>query len=121
MPQPKKKMGRPQIQIDKKEFEKLCALQCTQLEMCSWFDVDENTINAWCKREYGKTFSEVFAAKRGKGKVALRRIQYQLAEKNPSMAIFLGKQYLGQSDNPQAEEAQAKTIDALIEAVKNID
>lgn len=113
--------GRPKAQIDKKEFEKLCALQCTQLEMCSWFDVDENTMNAWCKREYEMNFSEVFSLKRGKGKVALRRIQYQLAEKNPSMAIFLGKQYLGQSDNPQAEEAQAKTIDALIEAVKNID
>ena len=113
--------GRPKAQIDKKEFEKLCALQCTQLEMCSWFDVDENTMNAWCKREYEMNFSEVFSLKRGKGKVALRRIQYQLAEKNPSMAIFLGKQYLGQSDNPQAEGAQAKTIDALIEAVKNID
>ena len=113
--------GRPRAQIDKKEFEKLCALQCTQLEMCAWFDVDENTMNAWCKREYEMSFSEVFAIKKGKGKIALRRIQYQLAEKNPSMAIFLGKQYLGQSDNPQAEEAQTKTIDALIEAVKNID
>lgn len=113
--------GRPKAQIDKKEFEKLCALQCTMLEFCSWFDVDDKTLTAWCKREYDMNFSEVFALKRGKGKVALRRIQYQLAEKNPSMAIFLGKQYLGQSDNPQAEEAQAKTIDALIEAVKNID
>jgi hypothetical protein len=37
------------------------------------------------------------------------------------MAIWLGKQYLNQSDNAQAEEASAKTIDALIEAVKNID
>ena len=113
--------GRPKTQIDKKEFEKLCALQCTQLEMCSWFDVDENTLNAWCKREYEMNFSEVFALKRGIGKISLRRTQWQLAEKNPSMAIFLGKQYLNQSDNPQGEEATQKTIDALLEAVKNID
>lgn len=115
-------MGRPQIKIDKIEFEKLCELQCTQIEFCSWFDCTEDTLNSWCKREYnGMTFSEVFAIKRGKGKIALRRIQYQLAEKNPSMAIFLGKQYLGQSDNPQGEETAHKTITDLIEAVKNID
>lgn len=114
--------GRPQIQINKKEFEKLCALQCTQLEFCSWFNCTEDTLNAWCKREYeGMNFSEVFAIKRGMGKISLRRTQWQLAEKNPSMAIFLGKQYLNQSDNPQAEEATQKTIDALLEAVKNID
>lgn len=112
--------GRPKAQIDKKEFEKLCALQCTQLEICAWFNVDENTLNTWCKREYEKNFSEVFKIKRGMGKISLRRTQWQLAEKNPSMAIFLGKQYLGQSDNPQGEEATQKTIDALLEAVKNI-
>lgn len=32
------------------------------------------------------------------GKVALRRKQYRLADKHPNMAIFLGKQYLGQQD-----------------------
>lgn len=112
--------GRPKAQIDKKEFEKLCALQCTMLEFCSWFDVDDKTLSAWCKEEYGMNFSEVFSLKRGMGKISLRRTQWQLAEKNPSMAIFLGKQYLGQSDNPQGEEATQKTIDALLEAVKNI-
>lgn len=39
-----------------------------------------------------------FAQKRGAGKISLRRSQWRLAEKNASMAIWLGKQYLGQRD-----------------------
>lgn len=45
------------------------------------------------------TFSDTFAEKRKTGKISLRRMQWRLAEKNATMAIFLGKQYLGQRDN----------------------
>lgn len=90
--------GRPRKEIDKTEFEKLCALQCTYTEICAWFDVTDKTLNTWCHREYGKSFSEIFAVKREKGKTSLRRYQFQLAQKNASMAIFLGKNYLGQTD-----------------------
>ena len=84
--------------IDKKQFENLCGLQCTLLEICDFFDVEDDTLNSWCKKTYGTTFSEVFKIKRGKGQISLRRTQWKLAEKNPTMAIFLGKHYLGQTD-----------------------
>jgi len=43
---------------------------------------------------------------RAKGKMRLRQLQWQAAEKgNTSMLIFLGKQMLGQMDNPEASEA----------------
>ena len=93
------KMGRPRKQIDKTEFEKLCFLQCTQNEFCSWFEISEDTLNRWCKENYdGKTFAEVFRIKRENGIISLRRTQFQLAEKSPAMAIFLGKNLLGQTD-----------------------
>ena len=44
------------------------------------------------------TFSDAFNTTSEIGKSSLRRIQFRLAEKNASMAIFLGKQYLGQKD-----------------------
>ena len=91
-------MGRPRKEIDQKQFENLCGLQCTLEEICGWFGVTDKTLNSWCKREYKKNFSEVFAQKRGLGKISLRRNQWRLAEKNASMAIWLGKQYLGQKD-----------------------
>ena len=91
-------MARPRKEIDKKPFENLCGLQCTLEEICGWFGVSDKTLNGWCKRTYKASFSEVFRQKRGKGMIAVRRAQWRLAEKNATMAIWLGKQYLGQRD-----------------------
>lgn len=92
-------MARPRKEIDQKNFESLCGLQCTKEEICGFFDVTDKTLENWCKRTYKAGFSEVFRQKRGKGKISLRRNQFRLAEKNANMAIWLGKQYLGQKDN----------------------
>jgi hypothetical protein len=92
------KGGRPKKQIDQKEFEKLCFLQCTKQEFCSWFDTTDKTLERWCKETYGMGFSEIFRIKRENGIISLRRTQFQLAEKSPAMAIFLGKNLLGQTD-----------------------
>lgn len=90
--------GRPLKPINQIEFEKLCGLQCTLEEICGWFDVCSDTLETWCKRTYKRSFSEVFAQKRGVGKISLRRSQWRLAENNATMAIWLGKQYLDQKD-----------------------
>ena len=90
-----------QDRIDKKVFENLCGIQCTLAEICDAFDVEDDTLNRWCKKTYGTTFSEVFKVKRGKGQISLRRMQWKLAEKNPTMAIWLGKQYLNQKDRQE--------------------
>jgi hypothetical protein len=114
-------MGRRPKEIDQKQFENLCGLQCTYDEICSWFDVTDKTLNSWCKRTYGKNFSEVFNEKRGRGKISLRRTQWELAKKNASMAIFLGKQYLGQSDQGGViTEKDVRQEDALSASLKKI-
>ena len=98
-----KKMGAPRKELNWEEFEGLCKLQCTEMEMCSYFDIDSNTLELRIKEEYNKTFSEVFKLKRGKGKISLRRKQWNLATDSPAMAIFLGKNFLGQKDKPDVE------------------
>lgn len=90
--------GRPKIEIDQEQFEKLCALQCTLIEIAGYFRCTEDTIESWCKRVYKKNFSEVFKEKRSTGQISLRRAQFRLAETNATMGIWLGKQYLGQRD-----------------------
>lgn len=91
--------GRPKKNIDQDAFEKLCGLQCTELEICSFFGVSDRWLLDWCKRTYsGKTFFEVYKEKSSVGLISLRRNQFKLSEKNASMAIWLGKQYLGQRD-----------------------
>ena len=93
-----KKMGRPKIEINKKQFEKLCEFQCTEEEIADFFNCSIDTINNYCKKTYSMTFSDTFKKKSSKGKVSLRRNQFALSKKNSNMAIFLGKQYLGQKD-----------------------
>lgn len=95
------KTGRPRIEIDKEQFEKLCFLQCTLIEIAGYFNCSEDTIEKWCKREYKKNFTDVFKQKRGVGKISLRRSQFRMAETNPTMAIWLGKQYLGQTEKQE--------------------
>lgn len=91
--------GRPRIEIDWNEFDKLCGLQCSLREIASWFNCSEDTIERRVKEEYGVIFAEHFEQKRGKGKIALRRKQYEVAMTgNVPMLIWLGKQYLDQSE-----------------------
>lgn len=112
-------MARPRKEIDPKQFENLCGLQCTLEEICGWFDVTDKTLDSWCKRTYHASFSEVFKQKRGAGKISLRRSQWRLAEKNATMAIFLGKQFLGQRDSVDVAVTDAKGI-ALDELEKMV-
>lgn len=96
-----KKRGPKKIKIDWEEFDKLCAMQCTLPEIANWFGCSEDTIERRCKEEKKLKFAEYFNKKRVGGKVALRRAQFQSATKgNSSLLIWLGKQYLGQKDNP---------------------
>ena len=90
--------GRPRIEIDENQFNKLCELQCTEEEIAGFFECSVDTLNNWCKRTFGCTVSEKYRQKATRGKIALRRLQLQHAQKSPSMAIFLGKQWLGQRD-----------------------
>ena len=107
------KPGRPKTVIDQEQFENLCKMQCTELEICSWFRCSDETLNTWCKKTYKKTFRETFAVLREGGKISLRRSQWNLAKTNPSMAIFLGKNYLNQCDDPRKYQKDETTEDKL--------
>ena len=114
-------MARPRKEIDQKQFENLCGLQCTLEEICGWFGVTDKTLNSWCKRTYSESFSEVFRQKRSTGKISLRRSQWKLAEKNANMAIWLGKQYLGQKDIVEVGvEKDNVQDDALSESLREL-
>ena len=99
--------GRPKKEIDKTNFEKLCGLLCTLDEIAGFFNCSPDTIERWCKREYKANFAEVFKRYSAAGKISLRRYQFKLAEKSAAMAIFLGKNYLGQSDRTIIEDEGA--------------
>lgn len=109
-------MSRQRIPIDQKEFEKLCGMQCTKEEIAGFFDCSEDTIERWCHSTYKQPFAVVFKAKRARGKISLRRSQWELAKKNAAMSIWLGKQYLEQTDTVQNMHMEIED-DGLIEAL----
>lgn len=85
--------GRPKKEIDYATVEKLANIQCTQEEIASFLGISVRTL------QRDEQFMELFNKGRESGKMSLRRIQWKHAEKSASMAMFLGKQYLGQRDN----------------------
>jgi hypothetical protein len=103
------KLGRPKIEIDWDEFDKLCNIQCTLSEISGWFDCSEDTIERRVKEEKGIIFAEYYRQKASKGKISLRRAQVKKAlEGNVVMQIWLGKQYLAQVDKHETTLGNSK-------------
>lgn len=96
--------GRPKKEIDFDVVEKLCALMCTGEEIASFVNVNYDTLVSAIKRKYKLSFSEYYKKYSDKGKLSLRRMQYKAAESgNVSMLIWLGKQYLGQTEKQESD------------------
>ena len=108
--------GRPRKEIDWKEFEQLCFLQCSIAEMCQWLHVTDKTLQRRVKEQYGETFSSVFEKKRVGGLISLRRNMFKMSEKNPAVAIFLAKNLLGMSDKQEITGAEGEPIQVAIDA-----
>lgn len=118
--------GRPRKEFDKKEFMNLVGLGCTQEEIAWWFRDDTgkkaniDTISRWCKRTFGLNFQEYYKKNGGMAmKIALRKNQMKLSEKNAAMAIFLGKNYLGQKDTLDNKADENGMLAQLIDGLKD--
>lgn len=97
-------MPRKHIELDWKQFDGLCAIQCTVLEIAAFFGVSEDTVKRSVKRTHRMTFQEYASAKRRMGHIGLRRRQFATAEGgNVTMQIWLGKQWLGQADKLETD------------------
>lgn len=102
------------------DFESLCSMQCTLQEIAEWFRCSQDTVERWVKASYKMSFADAFKKYSARGRISLRRAQFKLAEKSPAMAIFLGKQYLGQRDSIQYEDREAlNRLDEILIRMRN--
>ncbi len=97
----KKPTGRPQKQIDWNLFEDLCKIQSPQHEIAHMLHINRETLRLRAQEHYGEDYQAIYERFSAGGKAGLRRTQLKLAQRNAGMAIFLGKQWLGQKDNEQ--------------------
>jgi len=93
-----KPVGPPPKPIDWELFEQLCGIQCTQPEIASMLKVSDDTLRKKVLDNYGEKYSEIYKRFSESGKCSLRRNQFVLSKTNAAMAIWLGKQYLGQKE-----------------------
>jgi hypothetical protein len=84
-------------------LEGLGRIQCTTREAACVLKVAENTFLKFLSDH--PQAREAFEMGKGQGLHSLRRSQFKLAETNAAMAIFLGKNYLGQSDKQEFEHS----------------
>jgi hypothetical protein len=98
----KPKRGRPKKFVDLELVEKLAHIQCTYGEIAATLGVSVDTL------QRNKNFAVVYKKGAEGGRKSLRRMQFEAANKgNVTMQIWLGKQYLSQSDHGLLEVRQA--------------
>lgn len=112
-------VGRPRKVIDATQFEELCRIQCTLEEIAGVFRVHSDTVQNWCKENYGEIFSVVYKRFSADGRACLRRLQVKWAEKNPTLALWLGKQWLGQSDKVEVEHSIKTDLEKAVEILED--
>jgi hypothetical protein len=90
--------GKTKRVVFDEDVYKLAAMGCNDREIARWFDISDDVLRY--------NFSDIIAKGREELKQNLRRAQIKLAlQGNATMLIWLGKNILGQSDNPLDTEA----------------
>lgn len=87
--------------VDQELVWKLACMMCTVKEIADVLGLGE--------RQVANKFGDLIDKGRSEGRKALRRAQFEkaVADKDPRMLIFLGKQYLSQKDNPEDKDNSA--------------
>lgn len=93
--------GRPRIQINEEKLFELASYGCTKTELASFFDINIDTLI--------DNYSEKIHKAYDTGKIRLRKTQLNLADTSAAMSIFLGKNWLGQSDRIETVNTSATT------------
>jgi len=134
---PKKRMGRPKIPMVTEDIGKLenklpsrtielkqvlywMDLGATQEEIAGAHYVSVDTLKRRLFEVTGETFAQIKEKTCGNAKIKLRNNQYRMSENNATMAIWLGKQWLGQRDLPiEIQEFNGKLAE-LLEMLSNM-
>ena len=97
----------------------LAETMATEEQIAAKLNVSVDTLH---NKENDITFSECYKKGQERGKLSLRQYQFNLAKTNATMAIWLGKQYLGQkdkTDNTDKPDGNTNKEELTIQFVDN--
>ena len=93
------KVNKKSYKLDTSIIERLSMIMCSYEEIAMVMDTSVDNLK--------KRYKDIIDKGRAEGKKGLRRAQYEKAvmDKDVRMLIFLGKNYLEQSDTPSETES----------------
>ena len=111
------KGGRPKIELTEEQCElaeTLAGMQCTHAEIAAVLKVSEDTITR--RKQDDPSFADAIKRGQENGKASIRRMQYKAAKDgNATMQIWLGKQYLNQTDKRE-DRVLHQTVEDMTDA-----
>lgn len=114
-------LGRPKTEYDISAIEAYGACRATHETMADMLGCSTKTISRLMQdteSDFCRAYKRGFG--RTKNRIAQAQVNYALAG-NASLLIWLGKQYLGQSDSPIPDDEEHIAIDFEIDDAKAVD
>lgn len=114
--------NKKKVEVDEdvwNRFKKLCYIQCTQEEICSILEMSAAVLNNRLNEHYGCGFADIYNVFKAPGKASVRRSQMKMSRNNPTMAIWLGKVYLGQKEY-EDDRVSLNTSLGVLGLIKNL-
>ena len=114
--------GRPKIDINWDEVEKYLIAGVSGQHIADTLGIHADTLYSRCKEIYKMNFSDYSAKKRQKGNSMLHYKQFQTAMGgNVSMLVWLGKQRLGQKEDPKGQEGFDGKLGEFLDYLKAME
>jgi len=98
----KNKVGRPPIQLDPKQGEIFGYFRATYETMAEYLGCHIDTIRKAMQdedSEFSKSYKKGYSGM--KMKLSEAQVKTAIEDRNPTLLVWLGKQYLGQCDSPE--------------------
>lgn len=115
---PRRILGDTEFEI----FKRLIEIQCPKEEICGVLGMSDDALFRCLKQRGFPTFEAAVERFGGRGKMSLRRLQWAKAcEGNTQMMIWLGKQWLNQSDkvdNTSSDGSMSPPKQIVIRGIK---
>jgi len=111
----KKPTGRPRIELDPKQAKIFGYFRATYDTMAEQIGCHVDTIRAAMQdenSEFSKAYKNGFSSM--KMKLSEAQVKTAIEEHNPTLLVWLGKQYLDQKDNPMPDEDVNKNYTVIL-------
>ena len=112
---PKKPIGRPRIELDPKQAKIFGYFRATYDTMAEQIGCHVDTIRAAMqddKSEFSKEYKKGFSGM--KMKLSEAQVKTAIEDRNPTLLVWLGKQYLNQKDSPMPDEDVNKNYTVIL-------